>query len=96
MGNIYRIQAHDSIMHRYFCIGFADFVLKGQSLLNYTNLFCPTKYERNIVLSAKNITNLKSLKYHLFKIKHDFVLVFVTSVEVKMKKYLGKKNQLKY
>ena len=29
-------------------------------------------------------------------IKHYFFLVFVTSVEVKMKKYLKKKNQLEY
>ena len=30
--NIYRIQAHDSIMCGYFCIGFIDFMLKGKSL----------------------------------------------------------------
>ena len=29
-------------------------------------------------------------------IKHYFFLAFVVSVEVKMKKYLNKKNQLKY
>ena len=39
--NISRIQAHDSIMCKYFCIGFIDFMLKGQSLLDYTNLFSP-------------------------------------------------------
>ena len=37
--NIFRIQAYDSIMCRYFCIGFIDFMLKGKSLLEYTNLF---------------------------------------------------------
>ena len=42
------------------------------------------------------IKNLKSLKYLLFAIKHYFCLVFVTSVEVKMNKYLWKNNQLKY
>ena len=26
--NIYRIQAYDSIMYGYFCIGFIDFMLK--------------------------------------------------------------------
>ena len=30
--NIYRIQAYDSIMRGYFCIGFIDFMLKGKSL----------------------------------------------------------------
>ena len=39
--NISRIQAHDSIMCKYFCTGFIDFMLKGQSLLDYTNLFSP-------------------------------------------------------
>ena len=31
----------------YFCIGFTDFMLKGKSLLEYTNLFCPNDYENN-------------------------------------------------
>ena len=31
----------------YFCIGFIDFVLKGISLLEYTNLFSPNDYEKN-------------------------------------------------
>ena len=37
--NIYRIQAYDSIMCGYFCIGFIDFMLKSKSLLDYTNFF---------------------------------------------------------
>ena len=37
--NIYRIKAYDSIMCGYFCVGFIDFMLKGKSLLVYTNLF---------------------------------------------------------
>ena len=37
--NIYRIQAYDSIMCVYFCVGFIDFVLKGKIFLDYTNLF---------------------------------------------------------
>ena len=35
--NIYRIQAYRSMMSGYFCIGFFDFMLKGKSLLDYTN-----------------------------------------------------------
>ena len=38
--NIYRIQAHNSIM-----CGFIGFVLKCKSLLEYTNLFSPNGYE---------------------------------------------------
>ena len=44
---IYRIQAYNSIMCGYFCIGFIDFILKGKSLLDYTNLISPNHYEKN-------------------------------------------------
>ena len=37
--NIFRIQAYDSVMCRYFCIGFIDFMLKGKTLAEFTNLF---------------------------------------------------------
>ena len=37
--NIYRIQAYDSIMCGYFCIGFINFMFNGKSLTDYTNLF---------------------------------------------------------
>ena len=45
--NSYRIQACDSIMCGYFCIRFIDFMLKGKSLFDYTNLFSPNHYEKN-------------------------------------------------
>ena len=45
--NIYRMQAYDSIMCRYFCIGFIDFMLKDESLFDYTTLFFPNDYEKN-------------------------------------------------
>ena len=45
--NSYRIQAYDSIMCKYFCVGFIDFMLKGKSLLDYANLFSPNDYEKN-------------------------------------------------
>ena len=45
--HIYRIQAYDSIMCGYFCIGFIDFMLKVKNLLEYTNLFSPKNYEKN-------------------------------------------------
>ena len=34
-------------MCTYFCIGFVDFMLKGKSLLDYTNLFSPNEYKNN-------------------------------------------------
>ena len=45
--NIYTIQAYDSITCEYFCIGFIDFMLKGKSLLEYTDLFSPNDCEKN-------------------------------------------------
>ena len=45
--NIFRIQAYDSIMCGYFCIGFIDFMYKGKSLTEYTNLFSPDDFKRN-------------------------------------------------
>ena len=48
--NIFRVQAYVTIMCGYFCIGFADFVLKG----------------RSVVLFVVNAENLKTLKYHTF------------------------------
>ena len=32
---------------RYFCIGLIDFMLKGKSLLEYTNLSFPNEYKKN-------------------------------------------------
>ena len=48
--NIYRIQAYNSIMCAYFCIEFLDFMLKGKSLLGYTNLFSPNDYENHKII----------------------------------------------
>ena len=35
------------MMCGYFCTGFINFMLKGKSLLEYTNLFSPNNYEKN-------------------------------------------------
>ena len=51
--NTYRIQAYDSIMCGYFCIGFIDFMLKAKRLLEYTNLFCTNDYEKNDKIMLK-------------------------------------------
>ena len=42
--NIFRIQAYDSIMCGYFCIGFINFMFKGKTLNDYTNLFSPDDF----------------------------------------------------
>ena len=45
--NIFRIQAYDSIMCGYFCIEFINYMLKGKTLLDYTNLFSPNYFKNN-------------------------------------------------
>ena len=45
--NIFRIQAYDSIMCRYFCIEFINYMFKGKTLLDYTNLFSPNDFRKN-------------------------------------------------
>ena len=71
-------------MRGYFCVGFIDFILKVKSLLDHTKLFSPNEYEKNgkiilksfqqlVVVRKKSIVlseYLKTLKYHLFSIKH--------------------------
>ena len=47
ISNIYRIQNYDSIMCGYFCIGFIDYMFKGKSLRDYTNLFSPNNFKKN-------------------------------------------------
>ena len=39
--NIFRIKAYDSIMCGFFCIGFIDFLFKGKTLTESTNIFSP-------------------------------------------------------
>ena len=47
--NIFRIQAYDSVMRRYFCIGFIDFMLEGKSLTDFTNLFSTNNLLKTIL-----------------------------------------------
>ena len=52
--SIFRIQAYDSIMCGYFCIEFINYMLKGKTLLDYTNLFSP-----NFLILKRTIRLLK-------------------------------------
>ena len=45
--NIFRIQENHSIMCGCFCIGFINFILKGNKLLDYIDLFFPKEYQQN-------------------------------------------------
>ena len=42
--NIFRIQAYDSIMCGYFCIGFIDFIFARKTITEFTNLFSPNNF----------------------------------------------------
>ena len=45
--NTFRMQAYDSIMCGYFCIGFINFMLAGKTLTEFTNLFSPNNFKKN-------------------------------------------------
>ena len=47
--NIFRIQAYDSIICGYFCIGFIDFMLAGKILTEFTNLFSPNNFRTMMI-----------------------------------------------
>ena len=59
--NIFRIQAYDSTMCGYFCVGFIDFMVAGKTLTEYTNLFSPNNFKKkdDIILNyfMSNISN---------------------------------------
>ena len=57
----------------YFCIVFIDFILKGKSLLEYTNLFSPNEYKKN------DKTTLKYFQYNLNKLK--YIVMFTINIE---------------
>ena len=44
IANIYRVQNYDSIMCGYFSIGFINYIFKGKSLTDVTNLFSPINF----------------------------------------------------
>ena len=47
ISTIYRILNYDSIMCGYFCISFIDYMFKGKSLTDYTNIFSPNNFIKN-------------------------------------------------
>ena len=45
--NIFRVQANNSVVWGYFCIGFIDFLLAGKKLNDFTTLFFPYDFDKN-------------------------------------------------
>ena len=52
--NVFRTKAYDSLMCRYFCLGFIDFMFKGKTLTEFRNLFSPNSFEKNDDMILKN------------------------------------------
>ena len=44
---IFRVQANNSVMCGYICIGFVDFMLAGKKLSDFTTLFFPYDFDKN-------------------------------------------------
>ena len=51
--NISRIQAYDSVMCGYFCIGFIDFMLAGKNLTDFANLFSSNNFKKKVDIILK-------------------------------------------
>ena len=51
--NIFRVQANNSVMCGYFCIGFIVFLLPVKKLIDFTSMFSPYDFKKNdnIILS---------------------------------------------
>ena len=47
IANIFRIQAYDSVMCGYFCIGFIKYMFMRKSLTDYTIIFSPTVFSND-------------------------------------------------
>ena len=47
IANIFRVQANNSVMCGYFCIGFIDFIVAGKKLIDFTSMFSPYDFKKN-------------------------------------------------
>ena len=45
--NIFRVQANNSVMCWYLCIGFINFMLAGKKLSGFTSTFSPYDFKKN-------------------------------------------------
>ena len=59
IGNIFRIQAYNSLICVYFYIGFIYFMLPGKTLTDFTNLFPSNNFKKNDDIILKYfVTNI--------------------------------------
>ena len=67
--NIFRVQANNSIMCAYFCIGFIDFILAGKKLTDFMSLFSQTSRMNGI--DKTNLTDQRKCR-KISKIQNYF------------------------
>ena len=64
--NIFRIQDNDSIMCRFYCIAFVEYMFAGKNFLDYTNLFSLNDYKKNDKIIYKYFKDkMSSFKFRL-------------------------------
>ena len=67
----------------YFCIGFINLMLKSKSLWEYTNLFSPNQFEKNVKTILKYfqqiLNKLKCIAMFLINIENFKNLKYHTS-----------------
>ena len=51
--NIFRIQSDGSAMYGFYCINFIEYMIAGNTLLDYTNLFSPHNFQINCETTYK-------------------------------------------
>ena len=47
IANIFQVQANNSVLCGYFCIGFIDFILAGIKQTDFTNMISPHDFKKN-------------------------------------------------
>ena len=60
--NIFTIQTYNSIMCGYFCIAFIEYISKGKSLVDFTNMCSPSNFKRNDNIMDKSRLQIKKNK----------------------------------
>ena len=52
--------ANVSAISAYFCIGLFDYMIKDETFCDYTNLFSPNEYEKNVKIMLKYFQSLET------------------------------------
>ena len=60
--NIFTIQTYNSIMCGYFCIAFIEYISKGKSLVDFTNMCSPSNFKKNDNIMNKSRLQIKKNK----------------------------------